>query len=365
MNNPNKNTDCVCVLGGGNFGTTLANLISLNGYQVNFWLRSEEQVRHINQKHRNFKYMPEVKLDPQIQATTNLKQAVSSARLLIFALPSKAFRTVFEQVVPYLSIQHMLVSTTKGVYKEDVSKNNFQLTSELMEEILHHRNHLPTNIPKGVISGPNLAKEIIAKQPTATVIASKSSTLSNYVKQVLTNDYFRVYINTDIKGVELGGALKNCYAIASGIIDALGMGDNTKSMLLTRALAEMNRFAVSFGASPLTFLGLTGIGDLIVTCLSPLSRNYNVGYQLGSGKPLDYALDHINGVSEGISSIKLVYQKARAHNINMPLLTAVYQIIYQNQPTRTTLINGLTHHQNDLDVEFDFTGQSIIHETHH
>lgn len=206
----------------------------------------------------------------------------------------------------------------------------------------------------GVISGPNLAKEIISKQPTATVIASKSSALMTYVKGVLTNDYFRVYVNADIKGVELGGALKNCYAVASGIVDALGMGDNTKSMLLTRALAEMNRFAVSFGASPLTFLGLTGIGDLIVTCLSPLSRNYNVGYQIGSGKALDYALEHINGVSEGIGSIALVYQKAEELNIAMPLLRAVYRIIYQNQPARSTLIDGLTHHQNDLDVEFDF-----------
>ena len=348
----------ICILGGGNFGTTLANLISLNGYQVQFWLRDPEQVRHLNQKHRNFKYMAEIKLHPGIQATTDLQQAIGCAQLLLFALPSKAFVPVFQQAIAHITRKHFIVSTTKGIYAE-----GFKLTSEIMQDTLAAHQLADTAV--GVLSGPNLAKEIIARQPTATVIASPSSALQQRVKQVLTNDYFRVYLNHDMKGVELGGALKNCYAVAAGIIDALGMGDNTKSMLLTRALAEMNRFAVHFGASPLTFLGLTGMGDLIVTCLSPLSRNYQVGHQIGSGKNLDYALDHLNGVSEGIKSIALVHQKAHELDIAMPLLNAIYNIIYNQQSAKTTLMQGLTHHQNDRDVEFDFTVYPTSHQALH
>ncbi|NLC20994.1 MAG: NAD(P)H-dependent glycerol-3-phosphate dehydrogenase, partial [Halomonadaceae bacterium] len=267
----------VAVLGGGSFGTALASIAADNGASVYQWLRDAELAAQINREHRNSRYLPDYAINPAVRASNDMQEVLVDAELVLVAIPSKAFRDVVRQARPWLNAEQILVSTTKGIQEE-----GFKLMSQILEEETGFA-HI------GVISGPNLASEIAQKQLTATVVASDDDLTRTRIQQALSCDYFRVYASDDRYGVELGGALKNIYAIAAGMAAALGMGENTRSMLMTRALAEMGRFAVSLGANPMTFLGLAGVGDLIVTCSSQLSRNYRVGFALGQGKNLDEA----------------------------------------------------------------------------
>ena len=203
----------------------------------------------------------------------------------------------------------------------------------------------------GVISGPNLAKEVAAKQLTGTVIASDNEGLRQQVQDILQCYFFRVYASNDRYGTELGGALKNIYAIAAGLSASMGMGENTRSMLLTRSLAEMSRLAVHMGANPMTFLGLAGVGDLIVTCMSPLSRNYRVGHALGQGKGLDEAVAELGEVAEGVNTLALVKKKADQLQVNMPLVDALYALVYQGADISTVAKSLMTRDQTS-DVEF-------------
>ncbi|MFK7161160.1 NAD(P)H-dependent glycerol-3-phosphate dehydrogenase [Marinospirillum sp. MEB164] len=329
----------VAVVGGGSFGTALTSIIAGNGYPVQLWVRDPELASAINRDHTNPRYLPQLTLPEQVQASTDLGRVVSSAELIFLAIPSKGFATVLEQAQPYLTPDHRLVSTTKGFEEQ-----GFQLMSQVMQA------HAPTQ-HIGVLSGPNLASELAQQQLTATVIASADPVTRRQVQEVLSNHYLRVYANTDMYGVELGGALKNIYAIAAGMAAAMGMGENTKSMLMTRALAEMSRFAVSLGANPLTFLGLAGVGDLIVTCSSPLSRNFRVGQALGQGQTLEQIVASLGQVAEGVNTIKLVKAKADEMGIYMPLVQALYLVLFAGYKP-TEVAKSMMDREQSTDVEF-------------
>jgi glycerol-3-phosphate dehydrogenase (NAD(P)+) len=334
-----QNQSPVAVLGGGSFGTVLANLMAEKGLEVRLWLRNQQAADEIDRQHRNSHYLPGVELAHGLRASTDLHWALSGAEAVFIAIPSNAFRTVIRQAAPFLRQEQLLVSTTKGI--ESVT---FCLMSQVIEQ------EVP-GARVGVISGPNLAKEIARKQLAATVIASTDSALRERVQTLLHTAYFRVYASTDIYGVELGGTLKNIYAIAAGLSAALGMGENTKSMLMTRSLAEMSRFAVCLGANPFTFLGLAGVGDLIVTCMSPLSRNYRVGYALGEGKSLEPAVTSLGEVAEGVNTLRIVKEKAEELEIYMPLVAGLYEVVFNGAPVEE-VVRGMMLNVQSTDVEF-------------
>lgn len=329
----------VTVLGGGSFGTAIASIAADNQYPVTQWMRDEALAQDINTKRRNTRYLPDYEINDNVMATTDVVKAVSGADIIFVAIPSKAFASVVDQVADKLRSDQIMISTAKGIQEE-----GFLLMSEIL------KSHTPSQ-HIGVLSGPNLAKEIAQKQMTATVVASEDRLTRETIQQVLGCEYFRVYASNDLFGVELGGALKNIYAIAAGIASALGVGENTKSMLITRSLAEMSRFAVSMGANPMTFLGLAGVGDLIVTCMSPLSRNFRVGYALGQGKSLDDAVAELGQVAEGVNTIRLVRNKSVEMSVYMPLACGLYEVLF-NQMSVDKIIRGLMAGEQSTDVEF-------------
>lgn len=329
----------VAVLGGGSFGTVIANLIGGKGESVNLWMRNAERAEEINRTRVNSRYLPGRQLADSLHATADLQQAVADADIIFVSIPSQSFRDVISQAKRYLRPEQIVVSTTKGV-----EAKTFSLMSQILAD------ELPDN-PIGVISGPNLAKEIVQKQLTATVIASEYEQVRTAVQEILHCSYFRTYASTDMYGVELGGTLKNIYAIASGLSAALGMGENTKSMLMTRSLAEMSRFAVQLGANPMTFLGLAGVGDLIVTCSSPLSRNYRVGFALGEGKSLDEAVTSLGEVAEGVNTLRYVKEKADELEIYMPLVSGLYEVVFNGAPVSQVAKMMMLNTQSS-DVEF-------------
>ncbi|GAB7529495.1 NAD(P)H-dependent glycerol-3-phosphate dehydrogenase [Pseudomonas sp. 3A(2025)] len=328
----------VAVLGGGSFGTAIANLLAQNGHQVRQWMRDPEQAEAIRVNRENPRYLKGIKVLPGVEAVTDLGATLDACELIFVALPSSALRAVLSEHVERLTGK-MLVSLTKGIEAQ-----TFKLMSQILEDI----------VPKariGVLSGPNLAREIAEHALTATVVASEDEALCQTVQAALHGATFRVYASNDRFGVELGGALKNVYAIVSGMAVALGMGENTKSMLITRALAEMTRFAVSQGANPMTFLGLAGVGDLIVTCSSPKSRNYQVGFALGEGLSLDEAVARLGEVAEGVNTLKVL--KARAHELNvyMPLVAGLHAILFEGR-TLEQVIGALMRAEPKTDVDF-------------
>ena len=332
-------TSKISVIGGGSFGTVIANITAENGYEVSFWMRSESKAEQLNRTRENSQYLPNYQLSERVVATSDMAAAVKDSSLIFVAVPSSSFRQVVRDMVPHLAQSTVLVSTTKGI-----ESGSF----DLMTQILHQE---APNAKVGVLSGPNLAVEIAKKNLTGTVIASPDEQVRELVKSALKSTYFRVYANNDMFGVELGGSLKNIYAIIAGIATALGMGHNTNSMLVTRALTEMARFGKELGADPMTFLGLAGVGDLIVTCSTPLSRNYRIGLALGKGVPLEEAIAELGQVAEGVNTVKLVQEKAEELGVYMPLASGLYKIIYENDSLEN-IISSLMLSELALDVEF-------------
>lgn len=316
----------IAVLGGGSFGTAMANLSSKNGCQVTLWVRDKRSVKSMQKTHINKKYLPDHKLDERLQFTHDLQAAVKGKDLIFVAVPSSAFRETLQKIAPFISAQ-AIVSLTKGM-----EKDTFALMSDVIAD------ELP-NVAFGVMSGPNLAKEIMNNMPSATVIASQSAALRLAVQKALHSAFFRVFASDDLIGVELGGALKNIYAIAMGMAAAYDIGENTKAMILTRALAEMSRFGVQAGANPLTFLGLSGVGDLYATCSSTLSRNYQIGNMLGRGMSLDQAIKKLGQTAEGINTIQQVNEKAMKAGIYMPITHALHDIIYEDKAPLGVALN--------------------------
>ncbi len=337
----------VTVLGGGSFGTVIANIIAENGYRVNFWMRNEELVNEVNQTHENPHYLPGYSLNENVVAFHDMQKAVENSEVIFVAVPSAYFRTVVKNMLAWANDDVILVSTTKGI-----EAGTFKLMSEILRE----------EAPKariGVLSGPNLAKEIAAKDLAGTVIASEHVSVRERVQQVLKSEYFRVYTNDDMFGVELGGALKNIYAIIAGLASAMGMGHNTNSMLVTRSLTEMARFGRSLGADPMTFLGLSGVGDLVATCSSPLSRNFRIGAALGQGHSIEEAVVEVGQVAEGVNTLKLVKEKADELKVYMPLVNGLYEIIYNGNSVQN-IVASLMLGEQALDVEYEANHKKIL-----
>lgn len=330
----------VAVLGGGSFGTAIANIIACNKHHTRLWMRDGDQAEKCKSERQNARYLPGYPLSEDLVITADLAMAVVDADLIFVSIPSHSFRSVTRQIKPLLAPQAIIVSTAKGIEPED----GFTLMSQILEQEL-------SGHPIGVLSGPNFAKEIVQQQQTGTVIASESDAVINMVQYTLKSPTFRVYANHDRYGVELGGALKNIYAIICGMAAALGAGHNTQAMLLTRSLAEMGRFAQTMGANPMTFLGLAGVGDLILTCTSDLSRNYRVGFALGQGKNLDEIVTSLGQVAEGVNTLRQVKQKADELQVYMPLASGLYAVLFQHKAI-AEVAHGLMVGEQANDVEF-------------
>ena len=328
----------IAILGGGSWGTVLANLASINGNKVTLWMRDEANIKLINETNLNTKYLPDYLLDENLTATSNIED-IRSSLFILFCVPSNSFKEVLTKAIQCINPDAFLISATKGIEEE-----GFLLMSQILEN--EAKGH-----DIGVISGPNLAQEISLNQLTGTVIASKSKVLQEECIKVFSSDSFRLYTNDDPYGVELGGALKNIYAIACGIADGLDSGENTIGMIMTRGLAEMSRFAVNQGADPMTFLGLSGVGDLITTCASPLSRNHALGNLIGKGLTIDEAKKEIGQTTEGLKTLKVVWEKAREEGIEMPIVNSLYKIIYGKESLEGSIEKVLGTDQ-PKDVEF-------------
>ncbi|MGP5120210.1 NAD(P)H-dependent glycerol-3-phosphate dehydrogenase [Psychrobacter alimentarius] len=305
-------------LGGGSFGTAMANLAARNGCDTTLWVRNKRTVKAMIKTQTNKKYLPGYKLDDRLKYSHDLAATVKDKDIVFIAIPGLAFRETLKNIAPFISGQS-IVSLTKGM-----EKDTFALMSDIIKDELPEVNF-------GVMSGPNLAIEIMKNMPSATVIASESEPLRHAVQAALHSAFFRVFASDDVKGVELGGALKNIYAIAMGMAAAYDVGENTKAMILTRALAEMSRFGVEAGANPLTFLGLSGVGDLYATCSSELSRNYRIGTMLGRGMNIDAAVKKLGQTAEGVNTIQQVHEKATKEGIYMPITHALYAVIYEDK----------------------------------
>ena len=337
----------VSVIGGGSFGTVLANIAAQNGHDVMFWMRSSQVVEDVNRQHENPQYLPGYELNQKVVASTDMEAAVAGSDIIFVAVPSSSFRQVVQSVAAHAPERAILVSTTKGI-----EPGAFKLMSQILGEELPEARI-------GVLSGPNLAKEIASKHLTGTVIASSHDAVRELVRDVLKSEFFKVYTNDDMFGVELGGSLKNIYAIIAGVAAAIGMGHNTNGMLVTRSLTEMARFGRELGADPMTFLGLSGVGDLIVTCSSALSRNYRIGFALGQGKSAEEAVAEVGQVAEGVNTVKLVVEKADELGVYMPLATGLYQVIYKGQSIGN-IISSLMMSEQNLDVEFAAPEEKIL-----
>lgn len=315
----------VGILGGGSWGTALAHLVGANGHPVLHWMRDAASVAEVNERHVNSKYLPGVRLADAIEATGELARIGQECRLILVVVPSQSMRQVVGELGTYLDGGHLLVHGVKGLEAGTLKR----MSTILKEE---------TPCKKiGVISGPNLAKEVAEGQPSATVVASKYREVIERSRAVLVGNTFRVYGNDDLVGTELGGALKNILAIGAGMAQGLGFGDNTKALLLTRGIAEMARLGVHMGAKATTFSGLSGIGDVMATCFSPLSRNYQVGFRLAQGETLEAIIAAMNQVAEGVKTTRSVHEFAQANGLYMPITEGVYRILYQGLSPKTAM----------------------------
>lgn len=329
----------VAIVGGGNFGTAIANIIARNGHTTHLWMRDSEQVAQTLQAGENVRYLPGHPLDANVHPTADLGHATRSSSLVFVAVPSAGFASVCREMAPYVRPDDLLISATKGIEPE-----GFRLMSQLLGDLTPSQ-HV------GAISGPNLAEEIAEQQYAGTVIATHHQQDALLVQEVLRNDTLRVYASADVYGVELGGALKNIYAIVCGLAAGLEVGQNTIGLLVTRALAEMSRFAVSMGGNPFTFLGLAGVGDLLVTCTSPLSRNHQLGTCIAKGMTLDEASESLGKLAEGVNTLQLVFAKSRELDVYMPLVDGLYQILFEHKDI-ANVISTLMGNSEGADVEF-------------
>lgn len=328
----------ISVLGGGSFGTAISNIIAANGYHTFLWMRDSERAEKCQLQRENPEYLPGYSLHDNLVVTSDLADCVAQSDVVVISVPSHSFREVTQLAEPHIKSGAIVMSTTKGIEAE-----TFCLMSQILEQELN-------DVRIAVLSGPNFAKEIIANHYTGSVIASDDQDVCETIQKVFSSDTFRIYSNPDRFGVELGGTLKNIYAIVTGMATALGCGQNTIAMLLTRSLAEMGRFARELGGNSMTFLGLAGVGDLFLTCTSDLSRNYRVGYAMGKGKSLEEVLKEIGQVAEGVNTLKLVKQKADEMNVYMPLVQGLYAVLFEGRDI-ITVVQGLMTGEMASDVD--------------
>jgi glycerol-3-phosphate dehydrogenase (NAD(P)+) len=313
-------TSKITVLGAGSWGTALANLLAENGENVSLYARDQKVADSINQKQRNSKYFPEYKLNSNLRAFSSLERSLEEAEVVVISVPTQALTGVIAKIKNIISSETIIVSTAKGI-----DENTFKTNSQMIEEA-GFKNVV-------VLSGPTHAEEVMEQLPTAIVSAAHSKEAAERVQDLFMSKYFRVYTNPDLKGVELGGALKNVIAVASGICDGLNFGDNTRAALITRGLNEMSRFVDYHGASDLTLVGLSGMGDLVVTCTSMHSRNRRFGIEIGKGKSLAEAKEKVNQVVEGVKTARAIYRWLNSEEIEleMPITKEVYQVLFADK----------------------------------
>ncbi len=328
----------IAVLGGGSFGTAISNIIASNGHRTYLWMRDSGRAKKCQEIRENPEYLPGYKLNENLEITSDIATCVEKSDVVVISVPSHSFRDVTRLAAPFIQPGVIVLSTTKGI-----EANTFCLMSQILEEEL-------SGVKIAVLSGPNFAKEIVANHYTGSVIASDDTEVCECIQRVFSSDTFRVYSNADRFGVELGGTLKNIYAIVTGMATAMGSGQNTIAMLLTRSLAEMGRFARELGGDSMTFLGLAGVGDLFLTCTSDLSRNYRVGYAMGQGKKMDEILKEIGQVAEGVNTLKLVKEKADEMNVYMPLVQGLYAVVFEGRDI-STVVQGLMTGEMASDVD--------------
>lgn len=306
----------VGVLGGGSWGTTVASLTSRNS-SVILWARNANTVNEINEHHTNSKYLPDALLHKNLKASTSIKETVCDADVIVMGIPSQHFRNVLEEAREHVRPWVPVISLAKGLEMETKMR-----MTEIIKEVLPGH-------PAGVLTGPNLAKEIHSGKAAAAVIAMVDKTIAKELQSVFNSGLFRVYTNNDVIGCELGGALKNIMAIAAGMGDGADAGDNTRSALITRGLSELTRLGVAMGGERRTFAGLAGMGDLVATCSSSKSRNHHVGFELGAGKNLDQIIAEMNEVAEGVKTAKVVMELSKEYGIDMPISREVYKVLYE------------------------------------
>ncbi|OPL10902.1 MAG: glycerol-3-phosphate dehydrogenase [delta proteobacterium ML8_D] len=317
----------VGVLGAGSWGTTLAILLTKKGIKTVLWARNHKFAKQIRENRENTLYLPGFELPAALEITSDISKAVTDKEVILFVIPSHGLREVAKQVSVTLkdhskspNLPYALVSASKGI------ENRTLLTmTEIMEEVLPSR--LSGRV--AALSGPSFAKEVAASIPTAITVAASEHKLCKALQDLFTTETLRIYTSFDLVGVQLGGALKNVMAIASGISDGMGFGTNTRAALITRGLAEMSRLGMRLGANPMTFAGLAGLGDLVLTCTGDLSRNRHVGLKLGEGQCIDNILSKMNMVAEGVKTTKSVYAMADKYNVEMPIINQVYRVLYQ------------------------------------
>lgn len=310
----------ITILGDGGWGTTLSRLLALKGYKVRLWGAFKDNIQSIAKTRINKKFLPGIKLPSSIQLTWDMARAVKDAELIVLAVPSQYLRKVLKQ------LKHLDISSAKFL---SVIKGIEMRTLMRISQII--RQELGKNIKLAVLSGPTIAWEVAKGIPTTAVISSTEKRLAQSLQHIFITERFRIYTNPDMIGVELGGSLKNIIAIACGICDGLGFGANTKAALLTRGLVEMSRLGAAMGARKETFSGLTGLGDLVTTCISPYSRNRYVGEQIGKGKRFKKILSEMEMVAEGITTAKSAYQLSKKYKISMPITEQVYLVLYKNK----------------------------------
>lgn len=304
----------VTVLGAGSWGTTVASLVA-GRHPTMLWARNADVADEIERKHTNESYLPGFELPDQLVATSDLEKAVAHAELLIVGVPTTAMRSTLELVRPWIHPWIPVISLSKGLEQGTLLR-----MTEVISEVL-------PNHPAAALTGPNIAREIMAGQAAASVIATEDLTVARALQRILRRGLFRIYTNHDVIGCELGGALKNVVAIACGIAQGLGVGDNTRAMVMTRGLAELTRLGVAMGGEAATFSGLAGMGDLVTTCISPHSRNRTVGEQLGAGRKLDEITAEMNMVAEGLKTAVTAHDLAEQHSLDMPVHEEIYRVV--------------------------------------
>lgn len=306
----------VGLLGGGSWGTTVASLTAKNTPTI-IWARDQDTVDEINNHHTNHKYLPNAKLTHSLRASNSIKETVEDADVIVMGVPAQSFRDVLLEAKPHIRPWVPIINLAKGL--EISTKKRM---TEIIEEIMPGH-------PAGVLTGPNLAKEIHFGNAAAAVIAMVDKTIASSLQDIFSSGLFRVYTNDDVIGCELGGALKNIIAIASGMGDGANAGDNTRAAIITRGLAELTRLGVAMGGKKSTFAGLAGMGDLVATCSSAKSRNHHVGFQLGKGKSLEEIINEMNEVAEGVKTAKVVMELSKEYQVDMPISKEIYKVLYE------------------------------------
>lgn len=336
--------DRVTVLGGGSWGTMLAHLAARAGRRATLWVRDEAARDELNATRTNRRYLGDAVLAPGVRATCDLGEAVKGASVVAFVLPSSAFRAVARSAGDFVTGDQVLLSATKGLEPGTF----LRMSDVLLEETCARK--------VGALSGPNLAKEILKGQPSATVVASRFKEVIARGARAFHGPEFRVYGNQDVKGVELAGALKNVVAIGSGIAHGLGLGMNVRALVMTRGLSEVQRLGVKLGADPLTFSGLAGIGDMIVTCGSELSRNFRVGLGLARGRALPDILAELGEVAEGVNTTKVALALARQQGVPMPIAEAVGQLLFE-RAAAADVVAALMATPARYEIDWDYTAE--------